>query len=556
MPKAPGKSRGRGRSAPATSTLPPAEVAPQAAEVQLSNVQLPHQANIGDLSQQLTAAIAPAVQGFIQQQITTHLAAVLPQPPAATQGATSQPPLPLAQPAPPQLGEFPLSPATASRDTGRGMLASPGQGTEAATQPLAPVYNSTQDPTSGLFPVCSSGLNQQPASAVGGAPGPGVRPALAAPLQPPRVTLIPADQSSHFFNQGSSQYMPPQPASAMGGASGAGLRPELVAPLQPPVGTNIQLGSSQQLHNPGSSQTMQCQPAGVGGGAPGAGLRPELGAALHHPSGNNGVVASQLQVTHADEFVGGVGTLAPMSCPIPLDYAVDDPVKETIWANHYVEFGDLLHPTCQADLAMGFKGQTMVGIPIGKKLPRTIDEWQSAFAIYASVYTQKYPSAVGPLLKYGEIVRSIARDGGNFNTYDTTFRKMRKKTPHLYPWELTNNECYLKAYKELLKGTKPSSSGAGGFKGKPRSGHNIPPGWCYGYHLGDPCNGSCGFKHTCPNCHKNHPEIKCWQRPGGQNSKPKAQVPKPQPFPAPAATKPPAAKGGSTAGGPASIGKQ
>ncbi len=50
-------------------------------------------------------------------------------------------------------------------------------------------------------------------------------------------------------------------------------------------------------------------------------------------------------------------------------------------------------------------------MPAKKKVPTTISKWNSAFAVLSAVYTRKFASKAGELLKYGELIRQIAGDG-------------------------------------------------------------------------------------------------------------------------------------------------
>ena len=151
------------------------------------------------------------------------------------------------------------------------------------------------------------------------------------------------------------------------------------------------------------------------------------------------------------ESLGSKGSL-PLSAPLSLDFAVNQEIKEKIWANEYIDFGLLLNPS-QAGQSNIIVQNTASGngssclIPSNKKVPKTINDWLSAFAIFGSVYIAKYPRDGSSLLKYGEIIRQIAGEGGNFNTYDVSLRKLRQTT--LIEWNNFHTELYLKA----LRGT-------------------------------------------------------------------------------------------------------
>ena len=44
-------------------------------------------------------------------------------------------------------------------------------------------------------------------------------------------------------------------------------------------------------------------------------------------------------------------------------------------------------------------------------------------------------------------------------------------------------------------------------------GGNTPPGYCYAYHQGERCSGSCGYDHTCHVCNDDHRAMYCPKRP-------------------------------------------
>lgn len=223
-----------------------------------------------------------------------------------------------------------------------------------------------------------------------------------------------------------------------------------------------------------------------------------------------------------DSFVGGMGSLAPHFAPLPLDYAVPDQTKNAIWNNEYVEFGFLIHPTERAFMSLSVKGSELCLVQGNKKLPKSIEEWQTAFAIFSVVYTQKYPEQVAALLKYGETVKQLAAEGGDFNLYDTSFRKLRFRVP--LAWDHFHAELYMRAMRvqNVRKGAScggPTNRGPGGPPG--RNGNTatttqFPVGYCFRFHSGKQCDaGTCGYRHKCFKCQNSHPVFKCNQQKAG-----------------------------------------
>lgn len=215
---------------------------------------------------------------------------------------------------------------------------------------------------------------------------------------------------------------------------------------------------------------------------------------------------------YADQKFGEPGDYVPMSLSLPLDYAVTPEIKTKIWSNQYIEFGELLHPTQTAQMKVavqkdGNGDSTLCLIQGNKKLPKSITEWNSAFAIFTTVYTAKFPTEIGGLLKYAENIRQIALEEGNFNWYDVTFRKWRQTKP--LPWGGLVDELYFRATKQKV--TKLQND-------KDRLGASqFPSGTCFRFHGKQFCDGSCGYPHKCFRCHGGHPIYKCWQKEGGRN---------------------------------------
>lgn len=66
----------------------------------------------------------------------------------------------------------------------------------------------------------------------------------------------------------------------------------------------------------------------------------------------------------------------------------------------------------------------------------------SAFRIFVTLYTRKYPADAPALMKYGDIIQDLAsRSHNNWKFYDENFRFMRQSQPEAYPWEQFNGSC-------------------------------------------------------------------------------------------------------------------
>ena len=99
-------------------------------------------------------------------------------------------------------------------------------------------------------------------------------------------------------------------------------------------------------------------------------------------------------------------------------------------------------------------------MPANNIFPKTIDEWHSAYAIFSSVYIKTFQNESGKLLKYGELIRQIAHEGGDFNSYDVSFRKLKQTLP--LSWDHFHCELYMKAFKGTTAGFIPNQNAHGG----------------------------------------------------------------------------------------------
>ena len=116
---------------------------------------------------------------------------------------------------------------------------------------------------------------------------------------------------------------------------------------------------------------------------------------------------------------------------LPLACTVSDEMKANIWANEYINFGQLLpeeeyfnKPTAITFERNMFNKPQLAFQEHSKKI-KTLDQWITAFSIYMTIYCQKYQDAVGDLMKYMETVREITRGDGQWLKYDKTIRKSK-----------------------------------------------------------------------------------------------------------------------------------
>ena len=151
------------------------------------------------------------------------------------------------------------------------------------------------------------------------------------------------------------------------------------------------------------------------------------------------------------------GTLAPSTLSItsfsdsnmPLTSVCDDlgatipqHLKDKIWRGEYVEFGTLLKSSRGTGLdnsfdetlfTIGSNESPLWQIRPHKQAPRitSIEQWTSAFLVFASVYLLRHPTHARSLLKYADTIRSAAfrHVGYGWREYDIQFRLRQARVP-------------------------------------------------------------------------------------------------------------------------------
>jgi hypothetical protein len=63
--------------------------------------------------------------------------------------------------------------------------------------------------------------------------------------------------------------------------------------------------------------------------------------------------------------------------------------------------------------------------------------WLSAFHIFVSIYSEKYPTETGFLMKYANIIQTLARRSCDVAAYiyDRTYREWREHDYESLPWD-------------------------------------------------------------------------------------------------------------------------
>ena len=241
------------------------------------------------------------------------------------------------------------------------------------------------------------------------------------------------------------------------------------------------------------------------------------------------VVTQKVVEDHINNLTGeDTESLPPLSFNSvrrPVDYHISDKLKSKIWANEFVDMGQMLESGQNSEFSVIATTSSEFKI-IQKDTPKkihNIHQWSSAFMTYLAIYCKKNPDSVSSLVHYNNRIRSLASKGGDWMKYDTGFRKMRER--ELTDWANTDWELWFEcltsspSFKYNANRAQPPFPNS--FRRKQIDRKKHPNGYCFRFHETNQCSRSgCPFKHTCYKCEGAHPVSKCsTQKPTPGNSK-------------------------------------
>ena len=89
---------------------------------------------------------------------------------------------------------------------------------------------------------------------------------------------------------------------------------------------------------------------------------------------------------------------SPIPNSFPIDARIPDNIKDKIWANQYVELGVLIHPQEGDKYSMSMStasgSPSLCLIPRKQKQITTLDQWNSAFNIFMTIYLTKFSTVL------------------------------------------------------------------------------------------------------------------------------------------------------------------
>jgi hypothetical protein len=205
---------------------------------------------------------------------------------------------------------------------------------------------------------------------------------------------------------------------------------------------------------------------------------------------------------------------------VPLAAGVSSKLKDSIWANEFIDLRDLLSPLDKKTYTMTMDNiegtPQVVWRPVAKKFKMSFTQWSTAWNKFLAIYTD-HPdhSREAPLLaKHFDVVSKISRYNGDWATYDEGFRTLLSEGS--VSWGQVHQELYSDARFNIMTPTQNCNFNRGGNTQQSRrpasnSGGQTPAGACFKHHRGLLCPHGldCKFQHACYNCGGPHPYSQC-----------------------------------------------
>ena len=182
-------------------------------------------------------------------------------------------------------------------------------------------------------------------------------------------------------------------------------------------------------------------------------------------------------------------------------------IKKMIVDDKYVDFFDILYTDAENTYTLSLQNSDSnpyLNLKPRKKRRLTTIEWLRAFDDYLSVYTSKHPSQLSNLITYSKFIKGLMAKNHDWLYYDTHFRKDREHSR--CSWTQVRIDLQIAS----AKYTSQNNTTTPGYN----QSNRIPSGFCFSYHSRyERCQHSdCKYKHSCPNCEKNHPMFICYHR--------------------------------------------
>ena len=233
-----------------------------------------------------------------------------------------------------------------------------------------------------------------------------------------------------------------------------------------------------------------------------------LNSSIIVPDHDEEVNASQLVIPILEEPTTHVSFSKPLHSSVALKH------KQKIWAGEFIDFNILIDKDERhMRLGMFDNGDDETPRLVWKQSKQrqlSIAEWTDAFHVFMAIVIEKDPGQAPNMLRYHNLIRSVATEGGDWQYYDENFR--RSKEAEGLAWAHVDHVTLNFAMFRGSSKSKPAHAsqpflGKSSTKGKREA--SIPRGYCYKYHKGLSCTGPCRYKHVCFKCPAAHPILRC-----------------------------------------------
>nr|XP_045615633.1 uncharacterized protein LOC123768897 [Procambarus clarkii] len=214
--------------------------------------------------------------------------------------------------------------------------------------------------------------------------------------------------------------------------------------------------------------------------------------------------------TFSSPWPGHLRAATGSSIPL-LGVHVPQALREKVWANKYVDLGQLLAYERESGSFESHSATPPDAKQPGKKQPPlTPDQWAHGLDIYATIYVEKHPAEAQALFTYARYVKTMKTTlKGDWMWYDQAFRWDRERSG--CSWLDYRLDLEFRSVQRIAQAAaQPVRQEAGrpaALSLSSARAAGLPPGYCFAYHSRGPgCTfTSCSFKHYCPRCRRRHP---------------------------------------------------
>jgi hypothetical protein len=197
------------------------------------------------------------------------------------------------------------------------------------------------------------------------------------------------------------------------------------------------------------------------------------------------------------------------SVGLPLGVTVHAKIKCKIWADEYIELRSLAKDADDEEITFTVskhQGQSALSVTPPSQRVKPVDniqDWTNAMMTLGAIYTERHPKTAPQMFKYIRNIRDMHARGGNWQYYDTQFRKLKGKRN--WNWDFIQWELHFTAMGTPLQ--HQTSGFSGSLSNNSRLSKKPKPflvlhGFCWGFHHTGKCGQSkpCPYKHLCFRC--------------------------------------------------------